>query len=122
MLMRGARLKRVKSGDAKACAPSRKPIAIISDVTFECEFGSGKQTYRDIRLSLCGKAVGGCTVEAGRNKRLANLGRAKYDSVRAIITHGISPLIDVFKNLYREETRAALTDVKIQRTRSLHMA
>jgi hypothetical protein len=55
MLMRGARLKRVKAGDAKACAPSRKPIAIISDVTFECEFGSGKQTYRDIRLSLAAK-------------------------------------------------------------------
>jgi Bacterial regulatory helix-turn-helix protein, lysR family len=32
MLMRGALLKRAKSGDAKACAPSRKPIAIISDV------------------------------------------------------------------------------------------
>jgi hypothetical protein len=45
--------------------------------------------------SLCGKAAGGCTVEAGRNKRLAN------------------PLIYVFMNLYREETRAALTDVKI---------
>src|SRR6202035_4133896 len=89
MLMRGARLKRVKSGDAKACAPGRKPIVIISDVTFECEFGSGKQTYRDIRLSLCGKAARGRAVEAGRNKRLANPGRAGCDSMQTIITHGI---------------------------------
>src|ERR1700722_10032637 len=41
-----------------------RQFAIISDVTFECEFGSGKQTYRDIRLSLCGKAAGGCTAMA----------------------------------------------------------
>src|ERR1700689_4503052 len=89
MLIRHARLDRAKSGDAKACAPGRQPIAIISDVTFECEFGSGKQAYRDIRLSLCGKAAGGRAVEAGRNKRLANPGRARYDGMQAIITHGI---------------------------------
>jgi hypothetical protein len=55
MLMRRARLNHAKSGDAKAGAPGRQPIAIISDVTFEREFGSGKQTYRDIRLSLAAK-------------------------------------------------------------------
>jgi hypothetical protein len=83
MLMRRARLNRAKSGDAKACAPDRQPIAIISDVTFECEFGSGKQTYRDIRLSLHGKAARGCAVEvvvtsvsptlAGRNATVCRL-------------------------------------------------
>src|SRR6202163_1760385 len=114
MLMRRARLDRAKSGHAKACAPGRQPIATISDVTFECEFGSGKQTYRDIRLSLCGKAAGGCAVKAGRNKRLANLGRAGCDGMQAIITHGIfSTDLRVQAHLYREKTRAALTDVKI---------
>ena len=89
MLIRHARLDRAKSGDAKACAPGRQPIAIIPDVTFECEFGSGKQTYRDVRLSLCGKAARGCAVEPGCNKSLANPGRAGCDSMEAIITHGI---------------------------------
>src|SRR3984957_11041197 len=89
MLMRRARLNLAKSGDAKTCAPGRQPIAIISDVTFECEFGSGKQTYRDIRLSLRGKAARGFAVEAGRNKRLANPGQAGCDGMQAIITHGI---------------------------------
>ena len=52
MLIRPVRLDRANSGNAKACAPGRQPIAIVSNVTFECEFGSGKQTYRDIRLAL----------------------------------------------------------------------
>jgi hypothetical protein len=89
MLTRRARLDLAKSGYAKASAPGRQPIAIISDVTFECVFGTGKQTYRDIRLSLCGTAAGGRAVEAGRNKRLANPGRARYDGMQAITTHGI---------------------------------
>src|SRR6202043_2625776 len=89
MLMRRVRFNRAKSGDAKACTPGRQPIAIVSNVTFECEFGSGKQTYRDIRLSLCSKAARGCAVEAGRNKRLANPGRAGCDDMQTIITHGI---------------------------------
>jgi hypothetical protein len=41
------------------------------------------------------------------------LRRAGYDDMQAIIAHGIPPLIYVIKNLYREMTRAALTDVKI---------
>ena len=52
MLMRPVRFNRPKSGNAKACAPGRQPIAIVSNVTFECEFGSRKQTYRDTRLAL----------------------------------------------------------------------
>jgi hypothetical protein len=88
MLMQRAGLNRAKSGDAEACAPGRQPIA-ISDVTFECEFGSRKQTYRDIRLSLFGKTARGCAVEAGRNKHLANPGRPGCDGMQAIITHGI---------------------------------
>src|ERR1700730_17189433 len=117
MLMRRARLNRAKSRDAKACAPGRQPIAIISDVAFECEFGSGKQTYGDIRLSLCGKAAGGCAVEAGRNKRLANPGRAGCDGVQAIITHGIFSTDRRVQEPYREKTHAALTDVKISAKR-----
>src|ERR1700731_1477806 len=34
---------------------------------------------------------------------------------------GFSPLIYALKNLYREKTRAALTDVKMSATRSLHI-
>ena len=68
---------------------SASSIAIISNVTLECEFGSEKQTYRGIRLSLRGKAAGGRAVEAGRNKRLVNPGRAGYDGVQAIVAHGI---------------------------------
>src|ERR1700722_18230164 len=68
MLMRRARLDRANSGNAEACAPGRQPIAIVSNVTFECEFGSGKQTYRDTRLALRSKAARRCAVETGRNE------------------------------------------------------
>src|SRR6202163_2022011 len=88
MLMRRARLDRAKSGDAKACAPGRQPIAIVSDVTFECEFGSGEQTYRDPRLFLRGKAARGCAIETGCDKGLPNLGWARCNGMQAVITHG----------------------------------
>src|ERR1700681_4782076 len=105
MLMRRARLDRAKSGDAKACAPGRQPIAIVSDVTFECEFGSGEQTYRDPRLFLRGKAARGCAIETGCDKGLPNLGWARCNGMQAVITHGIfswdSPLVFASERRYR---------------------
>ena len=98
---------------------SASSVVIISDVTFEWEFGSGKQAYGGTQLSLCGKAARGYAVEAGRNRRLADPGRAGCDTMQAIITHRMF-FVDLriqepvsFKNLYREKTRTALTDVKI---------
>src|SRR5258706_13426317 len=80
---------------------------------FECEFGSGQETYRDTRLCLRGKAPRGCAIETGCNKRLSNLGWTRCNGMQAIITHGISPLVFTPGKLYREMAGDTLTDVKI---------
>src|SRR5258708_34855307 len=93
MLLRCARLNPAKSGNAKACAPGRQPITIVPDVALERESGSGKQTSRDPRLLLRGKAARRRAVETGCNEHLSNLRRTRRYSMQAIVAHGFSPLI-----------------------------
>jgi hypothetical protein len=91
---------------------SASSVVIISDVTFEWEFGSGKQTYRGIRLSLCGKAAGGGPLKLVVASPTPGGAGIRWRSGYYRTTE-FSPLIYVFTNPYREETRAALTDVKL---------
>jgi hypothetical protein len=75
-------------------------MAILFDLIFESELGSGEETYSDSRLFLRSKAARGCATETGCHKRLSNLGRARSNSMQAIIAHDISPLILAIRNLY----------------------
>jgi hypothetical protein len=59
-------------------------------------------------------------MEAGCNKRLSNLGRTRFNSMQAIITHGISPLVFSSESLYREVASDTLTDVKISKAKGTH--
>src|ERR1700688_4018405 len=93
-------------------------MPIVSAVTFDCEFGSGEQTYRDPRLFLRGKAARGCAIETGCDKGLPNLGWARCNGMQAVITHGIFSWDSLhWSSHLREGTaemaRDTLTDVKI---------
>jgi len=79
-------------GNAEACALGEQPIAIVFDLMFEGEFGSGEQTYRDTGRVLGGKARVRA-IETGRDKRLANLGWTGCRGMQAIVAQ-FSPLVE----------------------------
>jgi hypothetical protein len=112
MLMRRVWFNPAEPGDTKARALGRQPTVMVSDLTFECEFGSGEQTYRDTRLILRGKAASGCTVETGRNERLSNFGWTRSNGMQTIIAHDFSPLLSTPGKTYRRMASDTLTDVK----------
>jgi hypothetical protein len=117
MLFRRARLNRAKPGNSKACALGQQPMPVVSDVMFERELGSRKQTYGDTRLVLPGKAARGCAVKPGGNECLSNLGWTRCNSMQAIIAHWLSPVICVPEKRYPETASDTLTDVKISSAR-----
>ena len=117
MLFRRARLNRAKPGNSKACALGQQPMPVVSDVMFERELGSRKQTYGDTRLVLRGKAARGCAVKTGGNECLSNLGWTRCKSMQAIIAHWLSPVICVPEKRYPETASDTLTDVKISSAR-----
>ena len=71
-----------------------KPSRAIPDVRFKRQLGARLKADRNTEVGGRSESHSPTSDEAGRYERLSNFGRARRDSMKAVITHGIPPLKD----------------------------